>query len=453
MTEPWTEPSGSWRERAYFLAQQICSVGFLAAVFLAPYLYGAVHPQASLALSALLFALSALWFCKKYLLDRDFSYHFPLWPLALLIFALLALQLLPLPPSLLQHLSPQSAQMNFGLAALAQEALGGWRPISLVPRETLGGGLLLLNYWMVFWIFSAKLQNKSFSRWTARLLLASAFVLSCLALFQKLSQAGGIYGFRPAGENFYGPFVNRNHCAAYLGTMIPFLFFYSANRHSRGKGTLAAMVVSLALLALLLSLSRGAILALLLCGAAMLASVYGRRRHFQLSRRRLYPAALALFLCLLLLLWLGWRGIGEKMSDLVGTPLPENYRAQVWRDTMKLVAAFPVFGCGLGGFASAFPSFQAMNTAYQIQFPENDYLQWAAEMGGLGAGLLCLGLVAYARRFRQALRREPPRRKELGASFALLFLLLHSLVNFNLAVPAIPLLAAVMAAYLYRGQR
>src|SRR5207247_8708660 len=34
-------------------------------------------------------------------------------------------------------------------------------------------------------------------------------------------------------------------------------------------------------------------------------------------------------------------------------------RFNVWRDTLHLVAAYPIFGCGVGGYRSAFESFRA----------------------------------------------------------------------------------------------
>ena len=57
---------------------------------------------------------------------------------------------------------------------------------------------------------------------------------------------------------------------------------------------------------------------------------------------------------------------------------------QVWADTLKLIAAYPVFGCGAGAYAFALPKYQTATPFLTVDFAHNDYLQAIAELGVAG---------------------------------------------------------------------
>jgi O-antigen ligase len=124
-------------------------------------------------------------------------------------------------------------------------------------------------------------------------------------------------------------------------------------------------------------------------------------------------------------------------------------RIQIWTETERLIAAFPLFGCGLGGFQSAFFRYKQMAPQHTVDFAHNDYLQLLAELGVVGFALLAvLVLAALWAAVRAALRSGPPAVSALGlaATGALTAILLHSLVDFNLYVPANALLFTWVAA-------
>src|SRR5206468_7657582 len=51
-------------------------------------------------------------------------------------------------------------------------------------------------------------------------------------------------------------------------------------------------------------------------------------------------------------------------------------RLNVWRDTVHLIAAYPVFGCGLGGYPAAFEKFKTSAFDLVQDYAHNDYLQY-----------------------------------------------------------------------------
>ena len=126
-------------------------------------------------------------------------------------------------------------------------------------------------------------------------------------------------------------------------------------------------------------------------------------------------------------------------------------------DTFNMALEFPLFGIGLGNFATVFPLFRAL-TANVWQFgvsdAHNDYLQWIAE-AGLPAALLTFGLLgAVGRRVLRASRAAqewaPQGLTRWGLAAGVLALLFHSLTDFNLHIPANALVLAVLLGSLIR---
>ena len=113
-------------------------------------------------------------------------------------------------------------------------------------------------------------------------------------------------------------------------------------------------------------------------------------------------------------------------------------RSPVWRETIGLFKAYPIFGCGLGGYESAFLKFKNSNPALNQDYAHNDYLQYLAELGIVGF-LLAIAPVAFILvRLRNACRqtRADMRWLSLGCAGSAAAIGLHSFVDFNLYVPA-----------------
>jgi O-antigen ligase len=114
-------------------------------------------------------------------------------------------------------------------------------------------------------------------------------------------------------------------------------------------------------------------------------------------------------------------------------------RIGVWRDTLHLIAAYPAFGCGLGGYISTFERFKTSAFDLVQDYAHNDYLQYLAELGVVGflipsAFLTLIGL----RVFRVGLSHRDPDTRWIGLACAgsLTAILVHSLADFNLYVVA-----------------
>jgi len=159
----------------------------------------------------------------------------------------------------------------------------------------------------------------------------------------------------------------------------------------------------------------------------------------------------------------------------------DEHRWQVWRDTWPMIRDHLWLGSGLETYGVLSDSYRSFYSNLRWLQAHNDYLQWLAETGLVGAGLAAWFLVALARAGAQKLRRlalpalsvaegskrsgdpEPrsfgaegsvregaasgsERRLVAAALTGCLLVLLHSLVDFPLRIPANALLFAALLA-------
>jgi O-antigen ligase len=113
-------------------------------------------------------------------------------------------------------------------------------------------------------------------------------------------------------------------------------------------------------------------------------------------------------------------------------------RAHVWRETLPLIRGYSLFGCGLGGYGSAFVMFKQSGAGIDQDYAHNDYLQYLSELGLVGFTLALFPLAIILSTTWRNWRRSNPNYRWLSLACAASFLAigLHSFVDFNLYVPA-----------------
>lgn len=122
-------------------------------------------------------------------------------------------------------------------------------------------------------------------------------------------------------------------------------------------------------------------------------------------------------------------------------------RPDMWRATFNLFRDYRLTGVGLGAFQDAFYRYQTFLPGYGVDFAHNDYLQILAELGLIGASLVMALIAMIIWRLAKALRRPHPEHwpLALGVLGGLAAIALHSLVDFNLYIPANALVIAWLA--------
>ena len=384
-----------------------------------------------------------------------------------------ALQLVPLPPSLLRLVSPESHAIWSAasrVAALGGAPVSSMHPISIDPPATL---FELFRIAALFATFTAAalLMRKP----GRRLMLAG--VICAAALFET------IYGVREAALERYqiwgwpnrlifnrvtGTFVNPNHFAHYLAIALPMALFIAAVAWYR-SGTsrtplrhrlvalmerellwtaLSLITAAICVAGILLAKSRGGLLSL---GAGLLivaAFLPGRR----LTRIALAGAAGLLVVAALTILLGAERtsltrfiATASEQRTLGGRRVGIDAAVRLWQ-------RFPVLGSGAGTFDRVVFMEQREQLDKTYHHAHNDYVEIAATSGTIGFAIAIVtlfgGYVALLRTTFGAAAVELSwlrRAFQAAALASLTIAMIHALFDFNFFIPSNPATLAAIA--------
>jgi len=253
----------------------------------------------------------------------------------------------------------------------------------------------------------------------------------------------------------YGQFINKNHFA-YLMEMAFGLVIGLALAAGIKRERLLIYVALLLPIwtALVLSNSRGGILAMLvqIVSAALLL---GSRRQATVLRAALLVVLVAGVL--FGTLWLGGDRLASNFENATSelNPAETNIRAgvsrnEIWRATLKMFAAHPITGVGLGGYWIGITAYHDASGLMTPQEAHNDYLELLSSGGlvGFAIGVWFVVMVIRAARANLASDTGYTRALRFGAVLGIIGVAAHSLVDFGLhiLVNAIIFLALIMIA-------
>ncbi|MCP3144199.1 O-antigen ligase family protein [Pyxidicoccus xibeiensis] len=366
------------------------------------------------------------------------SLRFPLLAVPLAAGAVLcALQLVPLPASVLEVLSPEAAGLReFALAPLG---LDGARPVSLDAPATWRELAKHLAYLLTF---LAAVQVCRARRVRERLLAALAFTgagVAVVGLGQALLGVESLFGLIAwvhARPPLVTPFGNPNHAAGFLGLCATVGLGLALTTRPRSRALPYALAAGASGLGVVLTLSRGGI-AFFVFGQALLALLLLRRRHEAGGRAPpVWARSAAALLGLLAVLSVGAYTAADRLwTEARSADSMEELRQSkvaLWPMMAQAARAFPVLGMGRGAFEAAFPRYQTEPNPNTLTHPENAVLHAAVELGV--PGLLLLAVAAWG--FLRLLRREGQDALELAALAGVAALALHNLFDFSLELPA-----------------
>ncbi len=440
---------------------RIAEVGLISAVVLAVLAFGGTEPLAFSVVQVVLLGLGVL-LLVTYGTPRVGKPRIPV-AIPLFMVCLVLLQIAPLPASVLQLF--HHAGNPLGRTSFAT--------ISVAPYETASHLVVLLTYLAAFYLTLVVCQLPNGSRHLVFTLLALGTFEACYGLFQYLTRWQHIFTYVKMYylEDATGTYINHNHFAGFLEMILPFalaLAFYQFGKIPKGRPDTAQRVRGLfsheefqkLFLWLFLALIFFVALAFSQSRMGIVAAVVSTLLVFTLiatSRLRRINAGLLAIIFLSAGIWMViWIGPDPVIARFAA--LGQEYAATgqnrwaIWQDTLRLIRQHPWVGSGFGTFLVAYPSVQTTFLTMLVDHAHNDYLQFASELG-LPTGLLLFGAVLYVllqtiRRFRI---REPrfERAVALGCFGGVVAILLHSLTDFNLYMPANALLFAVVLGLTY----
>mgnify|MGYP001585548826 CR=1 FL=1 len=382
------------------------------------------------------------------------------------------LQTIPLPAGLLATLSPAAGRVRSALSFATVDD-SAWIPISIDPQATLVSAATLALGILAFWIARAVFGAGGNTRSFCRALALFGAVAAVAAIVQKASTPRLLlFVLEPEARSAspFGAFTNRNHFAAWLlmiaaptcGYLIARLRTHPAYRARSwrealkrllGSGIiLTAAAVAAALLGLLATLSRSAVLGL---GAAALSSWALGRHRMNVARTSL-PALLGLIGAVLLatMTFVDIDGWATRLQQSLNPDQAGFSRLTIWRESVPIIRDFWLTGTGAGTYSDAMTQYQqsrlwvgSMQRWAHFNNAHSGYIQLASE-----GGLLVVLPVIAALGVLQALGRRAVRADKgemfwvrVGAAAGLTGVAVQSLWEVPLIMPANAVLCGVLA--------
>jgi O-antigen ligase len=256
-----------------------------------------------------------------------------------------------------------------------------------------------------------------------RALLYYAFALSVFSTIQYFSSEGKIFWIFQSGstEGILGPFINRDHYAAFIELVLPIALFEGLR--DRRQGFKAATMAAAMVASVIAGASRaGSVLVLAECAGVMLLA---RRLGLNAKSRTRGVFASTLALCIVAFgMAVGWGRLRERLRD----PDPYLGRREMLLSAVAMTRARPWTGFGLGGFADVYPAYGNFDSDQIPGHAHNDWAEWAAE-GGLPF-LLCILMIAIL---------GVPAATRSCWGLGIPVVLLHSLADYHMQNPALAL--------------
>ncbi|GAP35630.1 O-antigen ligase family protein [Piscinibacter sakaiensis] len=369
---------------------------------------------------------------------------------------------------------PAGCLVGYAVWVLAQWAgglagLSGQGPGSADPFQTAYYALLAFTYAGLFAATLLIARDAQAVRFLSLVLVASGLgqALLAIVLLSVRAEYHFMYERISHGAQAIGSFVNRNHLAGYLYLCLSVgigllmgglgdggpaprrwrdhavnLLKFVLSRRMALRVLLVVMVI-----ALVLSRSRmgntAFLSALIVLGGVVAAATPALR-----GKALLLMASLVIVDILVVGQWVGLDRVVQRIDrtalaieDARGEETVEA-RLEPARHTLAMIEARPWAGTGGGTYYTVFPAFKQramLLHLYYFDHAHNDYAEIAADTGLVGLGLLGAVVLASLWRVRKllGLRQAPASRGvAYGALMAITCLLLHSMVDFNLQIPA-----------------
>jgi O-antigen ligase len=365
--------------------------------------------------------------------------------IAFLALTLIALQLVPLPPSIWETL-PGREPIAQGYRLVGQPL--PWLSVSMSPLDTRAGLIWTIP---ALAILLGIVKLGGYKPGTVGWLIVAVTVVS--VAIGTLQVGGGSWYFyqitnRGVGTGF---FANANHQATLLVATIPFLSALYLVGKNRGQSAQRAsgLLVSLAgaLMVVMVGLAINGSLAGIGLGVpvicASLLMLWSRKR-----RPPAWAAALALVV-VAAAVYLPFKApIGSNNLTSAEAATSQSSRRTTISTTIRAGQDHLPFGTGLGTFIEVYRTYEdpLLIDRFYVNRAHSDFAEFFLEAGLVAVLIVLLFLLWWLRRLIAVWRAEKPDHLARAASIASAAILAHSLVDYPLRTAAIGALFAVCCA-------
>jgi O-antigen ligase len=427
----------------------IVFAGLLALLVITAIPYGTAEAWWKAFFVCAVFALAILWLIEGYLSNAWLTAG---WSIILPASALVLL-------SFLQIISLAKVQTS-GIATPS------WHTISLDPYETCFFALQLSALVLCGLFMFRYLSTARRLRILINVIIVIAVASAVFGVIRQTAQHSLGFGLPllQLGQG-YGQFINRNHFAFLMEMALGLtlgMILGGGIKRDQVLMYLAALIPIWT--ALVLCSSRGGLIAMLaevIVAAFLFSGFLQNRRAVAGSNAdengatskivtilKSAPLRIGLFLILVCgvvfgTLYLGGEQLASRIEqsrrELSGDSAELNQhvkRNETWAMTLKMFAAHPLLGVGMGAYWVAVPAFHDGSGTLTPQEAHNDYLELLASGGVVGFAIGVWFLIAVAKKAKANLASADRLRRAacLGASIGIAGVAVHSLVDFGLHI-------------------
>lgn len=403
-----------------------------AAVFAIPLALGGRTGLGQLTVVCVALAAAIAWCVRQACRAEADWLHSPASALVVLTLLLLVLQVVPLPPPVVEALSPQIGELLPLWSSNAGAGFNQWRTLSLAPSGTQNALILVFSCGLLLLVFLQRVRSVRDVERLLRWISLATVTMSALALVQYVSRTPNFlwfyeYPHMRADQNIQGSFINRNHFAQFVALGLGPLFwcaldawksaarrrvlardhFASGSDPLPIRAGLWAMALAFSLFAGLMSLSRGGAIAMA-AAAVVLVAVLARSSLG--SRRILLGAAGTGLFVLACLSIFGYEAFADRLQDFTSIARLDGHqgRRSLWKANLEAFCDFPCAGTGLSTHRYVYPIYLRGPAAHgggNFTHADNSYVQILSETGVPGILLVLAGLGLCTYWCTAALRR------------------------------------------------
>jgi hypothetical protein len=355
------------------------------------------------------------------------------------------LQLVPLPPTVWQHLPGQDLRLEaYTLIGIADT----WQPLSLTPADTVYTAIMAIAF------VTLTLVLMTVSREAQIVLLRMILVTIGIGLLVGVAQVasgGGALRVRDRADHgaLIGFFSNKNHMALMLATSLPMVALLSG-AYDRQRNRTPWIFIGywvLCIFAVLMTNSRAGVMLSLL--ATVLIGI--RMLRDQPRRYLIGGSILVLGLAAFVTTLPQVDALFDRFNS-VGDDLRWRF---AWQ-SVPLLHEYWLTGSGSGSFSRLYAVHEKLAWVKPtlVNHLHDDFYQVAIEQGLAGVLLLLLTTFSLISSSARAWLSDPARRNAIFCSGTIVLLFaLHSIVDYPLRRPAtFPVLAIAFAMLWWRAR-
>jgi len=329
--------------------------------------------------------------------------------------------------------------------------------IEYVARQEL---IRILVYAFLFFAILNNLHRQESTQIISCTLIFLAMAISGYAIFQFLTHSHRVWNFEVRHDfGASGTYISRNHLGGFLEMILPLGLAYTLTSRFKAVTKVFLGYASLVIVVgIAVTVSRGAYASTALALALFFGVMLFHRTYRlpALAMLVVLVAAGAYYLPQSFSVQARLKGAFSSQNRIEG-----DSRIMLWKAALQIWHENPWWGVGPAHYDYRFRQFRPAMVQLRPGWAHNDYLNVLAEWGVVGTaivasawGLMGLGVLktwSSVRGKPKGLGEERNSSKfafVLGASLGLTAILVHSVVDFNMHIPANAILAIALMALL-----